>query len=342
MVEMLLAAGAIKPGTDHPWTREEFTPKLIENLVGIKQRHWVSKEINTSDLALYAAEKAMEKAGIGWEDVGMLVVGSSTPESYYPSTACWVLNKIHKKRIAEGVWTENESKTKLRIPAFDVLAACASSLYAVDIIRKTLLFPETDYRYGIAIGAEVMSRTMSYKETNSDIFGDGGGAAVLERTDSPDAPGRILWTETGNDSWGAETTYSQGLDTRYHETPEAMNIFMAGHEIQKYVLKLIPEIIQMMVKKTNHGLGLHLKIEDIALFVCHQANARIFDFPAKKLGIPIEKFYVNCDRRANASSASIMMALTEADQEGRIKRGDLVFLLSFGGGLTWASALVKW
>lgn len=339
IIDILIKGGTKKPGTDRIWTREEFTPELIEKLIGIKQRHWVADEVNTSDVALFAAEQAMAKAGMDWKDVGCLVIGSSTPEANYPSTACWVLNKALKKKVASGAWSDEEAQA-FRIQAFDILAACTSSIYTLDLASKLLLFPGNEHRYALAIGAEVISRTLSHSDTNSDIFGDGGGAAVLERTEAPGH--RILWTETGTDSWAAETTYSGGFDTRHHEQPVGPSLYMAGHEIQRYVLKLLPDLIQKMLDRSDRILGRKIGVNDIGLYICHQANGRIFEFPAKKLGIPIEKFFVNVDRRANCSSASVLMALAEAEEEGRLKAGDLVMLMGFGGGLTWGWALLEW
>lgn len=341
IVRILLAHRAIKPGADRPWLPEELTPQKIVDLVGIRERRWVANDVNTSDLALVAAERALAEAGIGWRDIGILAVGSSTPEAIFPSTACILLNKVTQKKTRSGEWPEKDAKTILRIPAFDLLAACTSSLYAVDLVRKHLLFKETEAEYGLAIGSEVLSRILDFSDTNTDLWGDGAGAVVLKRADGPSG---IICSETGTDTWGVDTAYGVGKDTRYHETPAHPNIAIRGHEIQKYVLKLIPELITRTLVKANGVPGgtRQVGLEDVALFVCHQANARIFEFPAKKLGIPLDKFYVNVDRRGNCSSASVLMALREAVEEGRIKKGDLVMLMSFGGGLTWASMLVEW
>lgn len=341
IVAMLLAHKAIKPGTDRPWLPEELTPQRIFDLVGIRERQWVANEVNTSDLALVAAERALAEAGIGWEDIGILAVGSSTPEALFPSTACLVLYKALKKKVATGERAETEAKTALRIPAFDVLAACTSGLYAIDLVRKHLLFGGTDSPYGLAIGAEVFSRMLDFSNTNSDLWGDGAAAVVLQRTDGPSG---IIFSEMGSDPWAADSTYSVGKDMRYHEVLIPPDVIMRGHEIQKYVLKIIPELITMTLAKANGTLGQtrQVRLEDVDLFICHQANARIFDFPAKKLGIPVGKFYVNVDRRGNCSSASVLMALREAVEEGRVKKGDLVMLMGFGGGLTWGTMLVEW
>ncbi len=339
IVELLLKGGAIKPGTDRPWTRDEFHPESIASLIGIKQRHWVADDINTSDLALCAAEKAMAKAGIGWEDVGILVVGSSTPEAHYPSTACWVLNKVLKKKVADGTWTEEEARTRLRIPAFDLMAACTSALYGIDIVRKMMLSPDYDGRYAVIVGAEVMSRMMDLEDTNCDLFGDGAGAVVLELTEGA---GEVLWTEVGTDAWAADLTYSRGHDTRLHDCPEKPDSFLLGHEVQRYALKLIPEVAARTLENANRALDLGLTPNDVSLYICHQANSRIFEFPAKKLGVPAERFFVNVDRRANCSSASVLIALAEAHEEGRIEPGDRVMLISFGGGMTWGSTLIEW
>lgn len=341
IIEILMAHKALKPGSDEPWQPGELTSQKIVDLVGIRERRWVSNEPNTSDLALVAAERALAQAGIGWEDIGILAIGSSTPEALWPSTACIALNKVIRKKIAAGEWPESEGKTKLRIPAFDLLAACTSSLYAIDLVRKHLLFGETESEYGLAVGAEVLSRVLDFSDTNADLWGDGAGAVVLKRDEGPAG---IVCSLLGADPWSAETTHSVGKDMRWHETPSPPNIFIKGHEVQKFVLKIIPELVGRTLDQANEDPARTSKITlaDVDLIVCHQANARIFEFPAKKLGIPVERFYVNVDRRGNCSSASILMALSEALEEGRIKKGDLVMLMSFGGGLTWASMLVEW
>ena len=184
MVKILLAHGAIKPGTDRPWTPEELTPQRMTELVGIKERRWAADEVNASDMALVAAENALREAGIGWEDIGIVAVGSSTPEAIFPSTACLLLNKVIQKRTASGEWPASEAKAKIRPEAFDILAACTSGLYAIDLVRKSLLLPGTRYEYGLAIGTDVPSRVLDLRDTNSDLWGDGASAAVLRRTDA--------------------------------------------------------------------------------------------------------------------------------------------------------------
>jgi len=341
IVRILLAHGAIKPGTDRPWTAEELTPQKITDLVGIRERRWAADEVNVSDMALVAAENALADAGIGWEDIGIIVLGSSSPEAAYPSTACFILNKVIQKKTASGEWSAAEARSRLRIQAFDVLAACTSGVYAIDLVRKTLLHHETEFDYGLAIGSDVLSRFMDFKDTNSDIWGDGSAAVVLKRTNEKSG---ILCMVTGSDPSAAETTFSIGQGSRKDQIGIPTNVFFKGHEVQKFVLKIIPELIVRTLERANQ-LGARprpLKLDDIALFVCHQANARIFEFPAKKLGIPLEKFYVNVDRRGNSSSTSVLLALREAVEEGRLKKGDLVMAVTFGGGLTWASMLLEW
>jgi 3-oxoacyl-[acyl-carrier-protein] synthase-3 len=292
-------------------------------------------------MALIAAEMAMKEAGIGWEDVGMLIVGTSTPEAIYPSTACLLLSKVIQKKTASGEWTAAEAKSKIRIQAFDLLAACTSGFYAIDLIRKALVHPETGFEYGLAIGTEVLSRMLDFKDSNADLWGDGAAAIVLKRTEEP---GGILCSITGTDSWGAENAFSVGQGSRKDQINIPTNVLIKGHDIQKFVLKIIPELITMTIETVNRDprLSRRIRLEDVSLFVCHQANSRIFEFPARKLGIPLEKFYVNVDRRGNCSSTSALLALREAVEEGRIKKGDLVMTMSFGGGLTWASMLIDW
>lgn len=341
IVRILLAHGAIKPGCARPWTPEELTPQKITDLVGIRERRWAADEVNTSDMALVAAEMALREADIGWEDIGIVALGTSTPEAIYPSTACLLLNKVIQNKTASGEWPAAEAKTKMRIQAFDVLAACTSGFYAVDLVRKTLLQPETEFTYGLAIGTEVLSRMLDFKDSNADLWGDGAAAAVLKKTEEP---GGILCTLTGTDSWGAEHAYSVGQGSRKDQIGIQPNVLIRGHEIQKFVLKIIPELITKTIDTVNRDPRRSRKIdlEDVSLIVCHQANARIFEFPSRKLNIPLDKFYVNVDRRGNCSSTSALLALREASEEGRIKKGDLVLTLSFGGGLTWASMLIEW
>lgn len=341
IIEILLAHQAIKPGTDKPWTAEELTPQRIEYLVGIKERRWAADDQNTSDLALLAAEAALRDAHIGWEDIGVLVIGSSSPESFYPSTACIVLNKVSERKTASGEWTDKEAKEKLRIQATDVLAACASNIYAVDLVRNALLGNDTQYEYGLAIGAEILSRMLDFSDTNADLWGDGAGAVVLQRTDNKAG---IICTSLGSDRCDSELAYSKGFGTSAHYANTSPNISIRGHDVQKFVLRIISELIPKTIEQANNSQGRskRIRLEDISLFICHQANSRIFDFPAKKLKIPVEKFYVNVDRRGNTSSASIFIALREALDEGRIQKGDLIMFLSFGGGLTWGSMLVEW
>jgi len=341
MVRILLDHKAIKPGCDRPWEPDELTPQKIIDLVGIRERRWVDKTVNTSDLAYASASQALADAGIGWRDVGILALGSSTPEALFPSTACMVLNKAITGEIAAGRMTEKDARAALRLPAFDLSAACTSGMYAIDLVRKHLLFGETESRYGLALGAEVLSRLLDFSDTNSDLWGDGSAAVVLERTDGPSG---IVCMETGTDALSVDAAYSAGHDTRYHEAPVPTNVLIKGHDIQKFVLRIIPELIVRTIDKANRTAGRNrdYRIEDVDLFICHQANARIFEFPAKKLGIPLEKFYVNVDRRGNCSSTSVLLALREAVEEGRLHKGGLALLLSFGGGLTWAAMLVEW
>src|SRR5512138_1365699 len=205
MVRILLEHKAIKPGCDRPWEPDELTPQKIIDLVGIKERRWVDKTVNTSDLAFFAASRALADAGIGWADVGIIAIGSSTPEALFPSTACMVLNKAITAEIASGRISEKDARATLRQPAFDLSAACTSGLYAIDLVRKHLLYAETESRYGLALGAEVLSRLLDFSDSNADLWGDGSAAVVLERTD---APGGILCMETGTDTLSVDAAYS--------------------------------------------------------------------------------------------------------------------------------------
>ena len=249
IVRILLAHGAIKPGTDRPWAPDELIPQKIVDLVGIRERRWVADDVNTSDLALVAAERALADAGIGWEDIGILVVGSSTPEANFPATACFVLNKAVRKEDRGGRLGRRGTPRRPRaFPPSTCWRPVQAPFTRSTLSANTSFWPKPNLPYGMAIGAEVFSRMLDLSDTNSDLWGDAAAAVVLKRTEGPSG---IICSEIGTDTLKAETTYSAGKDLRFHEAPVTTNALMRGHEVQKFVLKIIAEMIVRTIERAN-------------------------------------------------------------------------------------------
>lgn len=318
-------------GLTHTPGGKPITPEGIESLVGIHERRWSDKDENTSDHALKAANQALERAGITWQDLNVIRIGSSSPEKTFPNTACLTLEK------AKGP----------KIEAIDVSAACTSGVVAMIDVERAL-YREHDYEYGLAIGAEVIATRMADPgDLNSNLWGDGAGAVVLSKSNHHSKSG-IICSIQGSIPEAASLTESVGKGTRPEDYCQKPNIMFCGHDIQRFVLDLIPDLIPRTIAKANQvcsreGIqeNLPITLDDIEMFAVHQANARIFDTPAKKLGIPSSKFFVNVDRYGNMSSASVMVCLVEMIEKGLVGPGSLVMLISFGGGITYASLLVR-
>lgn len=312
---------------------QPLTSEWIFDIVGIKKRHYVSEGENTSDLALAAAEMALKDAGISWEDLSVIRVGTSSPEAFYPSTACF---------------TGSKAPIIPHCEASDILAACTGGLQAIVEVHRALLC-EPDYQFGLAIGAEVIApRSLDFSDINSDLWGSGAGAVVLKKSGyftKKHGLGGIICSILGAYPEKASTTHSIGKGSRHDDQGLTPNTFLVGREVQKFVISIIQELIPRTIEKANkvfaHYYEPAISIDDIDLIITHQANSRIYDKPAKALGIPVEKFYCNIANYGNTSTASIFIALYEAMQEGRIKKGDLIMLIGFGGGLTWGSMLLR-
>jgi 3-oxoacyl-[acyl-carrier-protein] synthase-3 len=318
-------------GLTHTPGGKPITAEGIESLVGIRERRFSSDTDNTSDHAVKAANQALARAGISWQDLSVVRIGSSSPEKFFPSTTCLTLNKAG----APG------------IEAVDISAACTSGLIAMVDVQSRLL-AEPDYQYGLAIGAEVLATRMAnFDDLNSDIWGDGAGAVVLAKAPGEEERG-IICSIVGSIPEAADLVDSIGKGTRPEDFCRQPGIMYRGHEIQRFVLNLLPDLIPRTVKKANGVLarergGRHrpIEINDIDAFAVHQANSRIFSTPARTLGIPESKFFVNVDRYGNTSAASVMICLAEMIEQGVVGPGSLVMLVAFGGGITWASLLVR-
>lgn len=299
----------------------DTSDEWIYTRTGIRQRHIAAEDEATSDMATAAARKAMADAGIAPEDIDLIVVATCTPDMAFPSTACFVQKQLGARNAS----------------CMDVSAACSGFLYAMDVGRQ---FVRTgSMQTALVIGAEKMSMVMNWSDrTTCVLFGDGAGAAILQ---ARGAPLGILTTVLGSDGslsdllsipgGGSRIPISQRVvDERLH------SLQMAGREVFKHAVTNMAAAAQEALRRC----GAH--IDDVACIIPHQANARIIQAIGQRIGAPLERFYLNVDRVGNTSAASVIMALDEAARAGRFKRGDLVLMVVFGGGFTWAASLVEW
>jgi 3-oxoacyl-[acyl-carrier-protein] synthase-3 len=293
----------------------------IRTRTGIAERHIVSEGENVSDLATKAGERALEMAGVKAEELDLIVVGTITGDYPWPATACIVQNNLGATNAG----------------AFDLSAACSGFVYslatAVDRIQAG------NAQKVLVIGAEVLSRIVDWEDRNTCVlFGDGAGAVVLEAQEGDHG---VLSTHLHADGSQLELLYQPGFGTRMPPNGEALErgehfLKMQGNEVYKVAVRSLTEVAKTALAANQ------MDVADVDLFVPHQANMRILEATAKRLGLKDEQVYINVDRFGNTSGASIPIALDEANRAGRIKEGDIVLFDAFGGGFTWASALLRW
>jgi 3-oxoacyl-[acyl-carrier-protein] synthase-3 len=299
----------------------ETSDEWITTRTGIKKRHIAADGQSTADLATEAAEKALAAAGVGAADLDMIVVGTITPEMFFPSTACFVGARLGAAGAA----------------AFDLAAACSGFVYALTVASH---FIETGTaRTILVIGAETLSKITDYTDRISCIlFGDGAGAVVLRADESGE--GGLLYSTLGADGRQWECMHIPGGGSRHpatHETVDARMHYMKiyGREVYRFAVNKMQELVAQCM---GHC---HLHVDDVKLVIPHQVNRRIIESAVTKLGFPPEKVFVNIDEYGNTSGASIPLALDQAWRAGGIARGDRLILVAFGGGLTWAGATVQ-
>ena len=299
----------------------DTTDEWITTRTGIKERRIAAEDEATSDLATRAGKLALREAGVAAEDLDLVIVATVTPDMNFPATACIVQMRLGATNAA----------------VFDLSAGCSGFVYALDIAARTV--ESGAYHRVLVIGADVLSRITDWTDRSTCVlFGDGAGAAVV----GPVEHGRgLLATDLG--AVGAEghfLTLPAG-GSRKPATLETVEgkehyIHMQGNEVYKFAVRVMGETVQRALKKCD------LTPEDMDVFVPHQANIRIIDAACKRLGISRDKVFVNVHAYGNTSAASVPMALYEAFREGRIDDGDIVALVGFGAGLTWASAILRW
>lgn len=295
--------------------RVDTSDEWIVERTGIRSRHLAGEGETTSSLATEAARKALAAAGLEPKDIGLIVLATCTPDQTFPASATIVQDKLG---CHGGI-------------AFDVGAVCSGFLYAVSVADSMLKTGAADR--ALVIGAETMSRILDWEDrTTCVLFGDGAGAIVLEARDvAEDGPG-ILASKLHADGAHNELLYVDGGPS---STGTVGHIRMKGREVFRHAVVNLAEVLGEVLGDTG------FTPEDIDWVVPHQANQRILDATAKKLGLPPEKVVVTVDRHANTSAASVPLALDSAIRDGRIKPGDLVMLEAMGGGFTWGASLLR-
>jgi 3-oxoacyl-[acyl-carrier-protein] synthase-3 len=299
----------------------DTTDEWIRTRTGIHERRVAADDEVTSDLAVNAARKAMEMAGVTAEELDFIVVGTITGDFPWPSTACLVQDKLGAKNAY----------------AYDISAACSGFIYALDAATKQV---ETgSVKKALVIGAETMTRIVDWEDRNTCVlFGDGAGAVILEA--SEDESG-ILSTHLHSDGSYWQLLYQPAFDRSGSSSGSALKdkipyLKMQGNEVFKVAVRSLSDVANEALEANN------LKADDLDLFIPHQANMRILDATAKRIGLREDQVFINVERYANTSGATIPIALDEANRAGRIKSGDLLMFDAFGGGFTWGAILLRW
>ena len=296
----------------------DTSDEWIVQRTGIRQRHVAANGEMTSDLAIAAAREALADAGIEPGEIDLIVLATSTPDNTFPATAASV-------QAGLGITTGF---------AFDLQAVCSGFVYALAVADKFLISGQ--HKRALVIGAETFSRILDWTDrTTCVLFGDGAGAVVLEAVEQPgEASDRgVLTTHLRSDGRHKGKLFVDGGPS---STGTVGHLRMEGREVFRHAVGMITDVIEDAFRATGETA------QSIDWFIPHQANRRIIDASATKLGIAPEKVVVTVDKHGNTSAASIPLAIAEARRDGRVKQGDLVLLEAMGGGFTWGSALVRW
>ncbi|UQZ36535.1 3-oxoacyl-ACP synthase [Paenibacillus sp. PK3_47] len=299
----------------------ETNDEWIVSRTGIRERHIAAPHEATSDLAYEAALKALESANMKAEDLELIIVATITPDSAFPSTACILQDKLGAKGAA----------------AFDLSAACSGFVYS--LATATGFLQTGMYNNALIIGADTLSRITDYTDRNTCVlFGDGAGAVILGEV--PEGRGFQSF-DLGAEGSGGSLLKMEAGGSRLPASQQTIEekkhfIYMNGREVFKFAVRVMGTATERVLAKA--GLGK----EDIDLFVPHQANIRIIQSAMQRLDLQENKCVINVDRYANTSAASIPLALVEAAEEGRMKEGDTVLMVGFGGGLTWGASVLVW
>jgi 3-oxoacyl-[acyl-carrier-protein] synthase-3 len=299
----------------------ETTDEWIISRSGIRERRIVETNVCTSDLGTQAALRALNAAGLSPEDLDFIITGTNSPDMSFPCTGCFIQAKIGAKKAA----------------AFDVSAGCTSFIHALSLADKFI--KEDPSRKVMVLGAEIMSKVTDWTDRATCVlFGDGAGAIILVGEEGERG---VLSTHLHSDGSLWELLYMPGggsaNPSSYETVDKRMHyIKMAGNQLFKVAVRALADVSQEALKFNG------LKNEDINIMIPHQANTRIVEAMAKMINFPMEKIFLNIDKYGNTSSATIPIAMDEVQREGKVKAGDLMLLCSFGTGVTWGSAVIRW
>ena len=302
----------------------DTSDEWITTRTGIKERRIASDTQSTSDLASAAAIDAMSDAGIKSEDVDLIIVATISPDAFFPSTACYVQKNIGA----------------INALCFDVSAACSGFLYAMQIAENFISSGQR--KHALIIGAEKLSSMVDWEDRNTCVlFGDGAGAAILSADEENGNSRQILSSVLGSDGRQTDILHVPGGGSACPITPENADqklnaIRMQGREVYKYADNAMRKAAENVLDKSG------MNVEDVNKLIPHQANLRIIEAITDRMGISSENTFVNLDKYGNTSAAAVAIALDEANKSQAIKDGDIVLLVAFGAGLTWASCLIKW
>lgn len=296
----------------------DTSDEWIATRTGIRQRHIAAEGETTGDLAFHAATRALEAAGVEASELDLIVLGTTTPDIIFPSTACLVQHRLG----ANGC------------PAFDVNAACSGFIYALSVADKFIRSGAA--KTALVIGAETLTRMLDWNDRGTCVlFGDGAGAVVLK----VDSETGVLSTHLHADGGKKELLYNPvGVSSGFKPDEEnaGVKVLMTGNEVFKHAVKALDSVVEETLEANG------LDRSEIDWLIPHQANLRIIEATAKRLAMPMERVVVTVDRHGNTSSGSVPLALDEAVRSGRVERGQLVLLEAFGGGFTWGSALLRY
>ncbi len=299
----------------------DTTDEWIATRTGIKTRHITTDEETTALLATEAAKKALKTVKLKAKDLDLIIVATITPEMVFPSTASFVQRAIG----AKNAWV------------FDLAAACSGFLYALSIVQQ---FMETGcMENALVIGAETLTKITNWKDRTSCIlFGDGAGAVVLQRAD--DSRRGIIFSTNYSEGERWQALNCQAFGSRYPsdkelDDPDKIYMEIKGREVYQQAIRRIVEAVNECFDRCG------LTMDDVKMVIPHQMNARIIESAAKRLKLPDEKVYMNINKYGNTSAASIPIALDECARTGKIERGDIIILVAFGAGLTWAANVIE-
>ncbi len=302
-------------------TMVETSDEWIRQRTGIVKRHIAGEGETTLTLSLKAAQAALDTASLDPIRLGLIIVATVTPEHAFPATACLLQDELGAENAA----------------AFDLSAGCTGFVYGLNIAADMLAVGS--YDYALVVGAETLSRITDWTDRGTCVlFGDGAGAVVLQGSESA---GGVLSSVLGSDGSGRDLLIQPAGGSAWPSSAETVQarqhfVRMQGRQVFRFATRIMPEASRQVLEKAG------LAVEDVSLFVPHQANDRILQAAARGLGVPEERMYTNLAQYGNTSAASIPIALCEAIEEGLVNRDDLIVCVGFGAGLTWAATAIRW